>query len=156
MNFNATFFGQLIAFAVFVGFCMKFIWPLLLNMIHEREKRIADGLAAAEQGQKKLLEAEEQLRNSIEQGKQKAADILTQAQHRGDEIVAEAKQKAQQEGQRQLETAHSEIAQERERAREELRQQVAMLAVVGAEQILRREVDQKTHEEMLQKISADL
>ncbi len=156
MNFNATFFGQLIAFAFFVWFCMKFIWPLLLGMIREREKRIADGLAAADQGQKKLVEADQILRDSVEEGKQKAAEIIGQAQRRGDEMIEEAKQQATAEGQRQLEAAKIEIEQEKERAREELRHRLAMLAVAGSEQILRREVDQNVHNEMLQELSAKL
>lgn len=156
MNFNATFFGQLIAFAVFVWFCMKFVWPLMLGMIEEREKRIADGLAAGEKGEQKLEEAEQRLAEAVEEGKNKAADIIAQAQKRGDELVEEAKQNARTEGQRQLEAARSEIEQEKEQARQELRQQVAMLAVAGAEQILMREVDQNAHNDVLEKLSAEL
>ena len=145
MNFNATFFGQLIAFGVFVWFCMKFVWPLLLGMIEDREKRIADGLAAAEEGERKLEQAKKRLAEALEEGKHKAADIIAQAQKRGDEIIEESKQTARVEGERQLEAA-----------RQELRQQVAMLAIAGAEQILMREVDQNAHNEVLGKISADL
>lgn len=156
MNFNATFFGQLIAFAVFVWFCMKFVWPLLLGMIEEREKRIADGLAAAEEGEQKLEQAKSRLSEALEEGKNKAADIISQAQKRGDEIIEEAKQTAKSEGQRQLEAARSEIEQEKEQARQELRQQVAVLAIAGAEQILMREVDQNAHNDVLTKISSEL
>ena len=156
MNFNATFFGQLFAFGVFVWFCMKFVWPLLLGMIEAREKRIADGLAAAEEGDQKLEQAKRRLSEAVEEGKHKAADIIAQAQKRGDEIIEEAKQTAKSEGQRQLDAARSEIEQEKEQARQELRQQVAMLAITGAEQILMREVDQNAHNEVLTKISADL
>ena len=156
MNFNATFFGQLIAFAVFVWFCMKFIWPLLLGMIEEREKRIAEGLAAAEQGEQKLEQAEQRLTEAVEEGKNRAADIIAQAQKRGDEIVEEAKQNARVEGQRQLDAARGEIEQEKEQARQELRQQVAMLAITGAERILMREVDRNAHNDVLNKLSADL
>ncbi len=156
MNFNATFLGQLIAFAFFVWFCMKFVWPLLLGMIEAREQRIADGLAAGERGEKKLVEAEQRFQVLIEEGKQKAADIISQAQKRGDEIIDEAGQAARVEGERQIEMAHSEIEQEKERARQELKQQVARLALVGAEQILMREVDQQKHAEVLARISTEL
>lgn len=156
MNFNATLIGQTIAFAVFVWFCMKFIWPLLLGMLQEREKRIADGLAAAEEGEQKLVRAEERHRELVEEGKQQAATIISQAQRRGDEIVEEAKGDARTEGERIKESARSEITQEKEAAREELRKQVASLALLGAEQILIKEVDRKAHDELLNKITADL
>ncbi len=156
MNFNATIIGQSIAFAVFIWFCMKFIWPLLLGMIEEREKHIANGLAAGEKGEQKLIEAEQRLEAAVVEGKQKAADIIGQAQKRGDEIVDEAKQSAKAEGDRQLEAAKSEIEQEKERARQDLKQQVAALAIAGAEQILMREVDQNAHNDVLNKISAEL
>ncbi|MCG8324461.1 MAG: F0F1 ATP synthase subunit B [Thiotrichales bacterium] len=156
MNFNATIIGQTFAFAVFIWFCMKFVWPLLLGMIEEREKRIADGLAAAEEGEQKLEQAKSRLAEALEEGKTRAADIIAQAQKRGDEIIEEAKQTAKAEGERQLEAARGEIEQEKEQARQDLKQQVAVLAVTGAEQILMREVDQNAHNEVLQKISADL
>ncbi len=156
MNFTATILGQTIAFIVFIAFCMKFVWPLLLGMIEEREKRIADGLAAGEKGEQKLVEAEERYQAAVEDGKKKAADIISQAQKRGDEIIEEAKQSAKAEGTRQLEAAKSEIDQEKERARQELKQQVAALAIAGAQQILMREVDQKAHNDLLGKVSAEL
>ncbi|MBM2830815.1 MAG: F-type H+-transporting synthase subunit [Gammaproteobacteria bacterium] len=156
MNFNATFLGQTIAFIFFVWFCMKFIWPLLLGMLEAREKRIADGLAAGERGEKKLEEAEQYLLDLVHEGKQKASEIITQAQKRGDEIIDEAKETARTEGKRILEGARGEIEQEKETARQDLRQQVAQLALLGAEQILMREVDRNAHNEVLNKISADL
>jgi len=149
MNLNATIIGQTIAFAFFVWFCMKYVWPLLLGMIEEREKRIADGLAAAEEGQKKLEKAEER-------GKQQASKIVDQAQKRRDEIVESAKDDAKKEGERIKEAAMSEIEQEKELARQALQAQVAELAVAGAEQILLREVDKEAHNDVLQKISAGL
>ena len=156
MNFNATFLGQTIAFIFFVWFCMKFIWPLLLGMLEAREKRIADGLAAGERGEKKLEEAEQYLLDLVHEGKQKASEIITQAQKRGYEIIDEAKETARTEGKRILEGARGEIEQEKETARQDLRQQVAQLALLGAEQILMREVDRNAHNEVLNKISADL
>jgi F-type H+-transporting ATPase subunit b len=156
MNFNATLIGQTIAFAVFVWFCMKFVWPLLLGIIEAREKRIADGLAAGEEGEKKLQDAKQKYHELVADGKKQAANIIAQAEKRRDEIVDEAKAAAKVEGERIMEGARSEIEQEKEIARQALRQQVADLALFGAEQILMREVDRKTHNEVLNKISAGL
>ena len=156
MNFNATFFGQTIAFGVFVWFCMKFVWPALLGAIEEREKRIADGLASAEKGNQKLEEAEQKLQAAIDEGKQRAADIIAQGQKRGDEIIEEAKQTAREEGERIKASALAEIEQERTKAKEELKSQVAALALSGAEQILMREVDKDAHNDVLSKISSAL
>lgn len=156
MNFNATIIGQTIAFAVFVWFCMKFVWPLLLGMIEAREKRIADGLAAAEKGDKKLEEAGQKYHELVDEAKKQAATIIAQAQKRHDEVVEEAKTDARVEGDRIKEAARSDIDQEKEMAREALKKQVADLALLGAEQILMREVDRNAHNEVLNKISAGL
>jgi len=156
VNFNATLLGQLVTFAIFVWFTMKFVWPMLLRQMEERETRIADGLAAAEQGQKDFAEAQEKSAAEIDKGKEQAANIISQAQKRHDEIVEEAKDDAKAEASRIKESALSEIEQEKERARQELRSQVATLAVAGAEQILMREVDQNAHNEVLAKISQQL
>lgn len=156
MNFTATILGQTFAFIVFIAFCMKFVWPLLLGMIEAREKRIADGLAAAEKGDQKLVEAEQKYIELVEEGKQHAATILAQAQKRHDEIVDEAKESARTEGDRIMHAARGEIEQEKEIAREALKKQVAELALLGAEQILMREVDRKAHNDVLNKISANL
>lgn len=156
MNFNATIIGQTVAFAFFVWFCMKFVWPLLLGMIEAREKRIADGLAAAEKGEQKLVDAEQKYSELVEEGKQQAANIIAQAQKRHDEIVEEAKENAREEGDRIKQSARSEIDQEKEMAREALRKQVGELALLGAEQILMREVDRKAHNDVLEKVSAGL
>ena len=156
MNFNATLIGQSIAFIIFVAFTMKFIWPLLLKQMKDREARIADGLAAAEQGQKDFAEAQEKSSAEIEKGKEQAAKIISQAQKRHDEIVEEAKENAKAESARIKESALSEIEQEKEKARQDLRDQVAGLAIAGAEQILMREVDHAAHNDVLAKISQQL
>lgn len=135
---------------------MKFVWPLLLNQMKEREARIADGLAAAEEGQKALAEAQQKSIDEVNKGKEKAAGIISQAQKRGDELVEEAKEAAKRESSRIKEQALSEIEQEKEKARQELKNQVATLAIAGAEQILMREVDQNAHNEVLAKISQQL
>ena len=156
MNFNATLLGQLVTFAIFVWFTMKFVWPLLLKQMDERESRIADGLAAAEQGQKDFAEAKEKSAAEIEKGKEQAAKIISQAQKRHDEIVEEAKDDAKAEASRIKDSSLSEIEQEKEKARQELRTQVAALAIAGAEQILMKEVDRAAHNEVLEKVSQQL
>ena len=156
MNFNATLIGQLIAFAIFVWFTMTYVWPYLLKMMHEREKRIADGLAAAEEGQQTLIQAQQRLDDMVSEGKQQASEIISQAQRRGDEIIDAAKNEARAEGERLKAAAHSEIEQERMQAREQLKEEVAMLALAGAEQILMREVDKKAHNEVLAKLGTEL
>lgn len=156
MNFNATLIGQLVTFAIFVWFTMKFVWPLLLKQMEERESRIADGLAAAEQGQKDFAEAKEKSAAEIEKGKEQAAKIISQAQKRHDEIVEEAKDDAKAEATRIKDSALSEIEQEKEKARQELRAQVASLAIAGAEQILMKEVDRAAHNDVLEKVSQQL
>lgn len=125
MNFNATLIGQSIAFIVFIWFTMKFVWPFMLQAMQDREKRIADGLAAAEQGQKDFAEAQEKSAAEVDKGKEQAAKIISQAQKRHDEIVEEAKDDAKVESARIKESALSEIEQEKEKARQELRSQVA-------------------------------
>lgn len=156
MNINLTLFGQTIAFIFFVWFCLKFIWPPLINVLEQRKKTIADGLAAGEKGHHELELARKHSVELIKEGKDKAAEIITHAQKRHDEIVDEAKDNARTEGNRILAATRAEIDQERQQVREELRQQVALLAIAGAEQILMREVDQNAHKEVLDKISADL
>lgn len=156
MNFNLTLLGQAISLALFVWFCMRFIWPFLTNALAERQKRVADGLAAAEQGQKKLDDAQVKYQELVDEGKQQAATIISQAQKRGGEIVEEAKNTARVEHDRIVEAGKHEVAQEKELAREELRARVAELALTGAEQVLMREVDKKAHNEVLAKISAGL
>lgn len=156
MNFNLTLIGQSIAFAIFVWFTMKFVWPLLLGKMLEREKRIADGLAAAEQGQEKFEQAEKRYEELVAEGKQQASDIITQANKRGDELIEESKQAARDEAERIKHAAQADIEQEIAQAREQLKGEVSKLALAGAEQILAREVDQSTHNDMLDKICAKL
>ncbi len=156
MSINLTLFGQAISLFIFVWFCMKYVWPPIINALHEREKRIADGLAAADAGQDKLVEADQRLAQLVDEGKQKANEIIVQAQKRGDEILEEAKHTAREEGERLVEAAHAEIERERTQARDQLRQEVATLALVGAERILMREVDKNAHDEILAGIGAEL
>ncbi len=156
MNFNATLIGQIISFAVFVWFTMKFVWPLLLKQMQDRETRIADGLAAADKGQQALVDAEKRRAELVDQGKYQAADIVNQAQKRGDEILEESKSHARSEAERLIHAAKAEIDRERSQARENLKREVAVLALAGAEQILLREVDKNAHNEILAKVSSQL
>ena len=156
MNFNATLIGQIISFAVFVWFTMKFVWPLLLKQMQDRETRIADGLAAADKGQQALVDAEKRRAELVDQGKHQAADIVNQAQKRGDEILEESKSHARSEAERLIQAAKAEIDRERSQARENLKREVAVLALAGAEQILMREVDKNAHNEILAKVSSEL
>ena len=156
MNITVTLIGQSIAFFLFVVFTMKYVWSPIINALEKRKKTIADGLAAGEKGHQELELAQQRFEELVREGKKKAADIIDQAQKRHDEIVDEAKVVARKESEWIREGARSEIEQEKEIARQGLRQQVTELALLGAEQILMREVDRKVHNDVLNKISAGL
>ena len=156
MNFNATFFGQLIAFAVFIWFCMKFVWPVLSGMIKERERHISEGLAAAEEGQRRLQEADLVLRRKHIEGRAEAALILKRAEAHGKELVARAKQQAEDEGGQLLVMAMDEIEQMKQQLCHDLQVQFATLVIEGVEQILKREVDREAHSALLDEIGARL
>jgi F-type H+-transporting ATPase subunit b len=156
MNLNFSLIAQAIAFAAFIWFTVKFVWPPMLRAIETRQKTIADGLAAAEQGRRSLEVSTRQADESIKQARARAAEILAQAEWRGAQLVEEARQSAKDEGSRELAAAKAEIEQEVTRAREELRDRVASLAVAGAEKILRREVDTRVHAELLESIKRQL
>jgi F-type H+-transporting ATPase subunit b len=142
MNMNLTLLGQAISFAIFVWFCVKYVWPPILKALEDRESRIADGLAAGERGRR--------------EGREKAQEFVAQAQRRADEIVEAAKGAAREEAERIKQMAQAEIEQNRNRARDELRGQVARLALVGAEQVLMREVDEQKHRDVLDRLAANL
>jgi len=156
VNFNATLIGQMISFAVFVWFCTKYIWPVIIEALDDRQVKIADGLAAAEKGQHELELAEKRASEILREGKEKSQEYINQAQKRHDEIVEDAKDDAREEGQRILTVAKAEIEQDRQEVKEALRAEVSALAIAGAEQILMREVDKNAHNEVLDKISASL
>ncbi|UTH76378.1 F0F1 ATP synthase subunit B [Chromobacterium sp. IIBBL 290-4] len=155
MEFNVTLLGQAISFAILVWFTMKFVWPPLTNMMDERAKRIADGLAAAERGKQDLEAAEKRVADEIRKAKQQATEIVVAAEKRANQIVDEAKDAARTEGARIVADAKSEIDQEVLRAKEALRAQVADLAVAGAEKILRKEIDAAKHADLLASIKAE-
>jgi F-type H+-transporting ATPase subunit b len=156
MNINFTLFAQAIVFTAFIWFTIKFVWPPLLRAIETRQKQIADGLAAAEQGKKSLEVSAKQAEQAIQDARARAAEIVAQAEKRGSQVVEEAKTAAKAEGDREKAAAKADIQQEAQRAREQLREQVAALAVAGAEKILRREVDAKAHAELLDGIKKQL
>ena len=156
MDFNLTFWGQTIAMLVFVGFCMKYIWPPIMNAIEERQTQIADGLAAAERGQQSLDKAQAEAEEIVDEARKQATTILDQAHARASEIVAEGKADGTKERERQVAAASAEVEQETNRAREELRGQVSAIAIASAEKILRREIDSKSHEDILSKLAAEL
>ncbi|WP_199104244.1 F0F1 ATP synthase subunit B [Aquitalea sp. ASV11] len=155
MEFNVTLLGQAITFAILVWFTMKFVWPPLTNMMEERAKRIADGLAAAERGKQDLEAAEKRVADEIRKAKQQAMEIITAAEKRASQIVDEAKDNASTEGARIVADAKGQIDQEVMRAKEALREQVAQLAVIGAEKILRKEIDAAKHADLLSSIKAE-
>lgn len=156
MNFNATLIGQMIAFVVFVWFCMKYVWPPMMKALDERKKTIADGLAAAERGKHEQELAEERAKEALHEAKQQAQEIISRAEKRASEIVEEAKADARTEGERMIAAARNELDQELNRVREQLRGQVASIAITGAEKVLEREVDEKTHDELLSKLAAQI
>jgi len=156
MNINLTLIGQLVSFAVFVWFTMKFVWPPIIDALESRKARIADGLAAAERGQHEQELAEKRAAEVLHEAKEQAAEIVNQGKKRASEIVDEAKDDARAEGQRLVHAAQAEIELETNRAREDLRSKVASLAITGAEQVLMREIDITAHNEVLDKLTAQL
>ncbi len=156
MNINFSLIAQAVAFALFIWFTVRFVWPPLLGAIEARQKQIADGLAAGEQGRKSLEISTRQAEEAIAEARSRAAEIVSQAEKRAVQLIEEAKGAAKDEGTREKAAAKAEIGQEVQRARELLREQVAALAVAGAEKILRREVDAKAHAELLEGIKKQL
>lgn len=156
MNINLTLIGQMIAFVCFVMFCMKYVWPPILAAMAEREKKIADGLAAADRASHDLELAQEKAVERLKEAKHEAAGIIDAANKRGIQLVEEAKGVALVEADRVKTAAKAEIEQETNRAREQLRGQVAALALAGAEKVLGATIDQKAHTELVDKLAAEL
>ena len=156
MNMNATLIGESIAFIVFVIFCMKFVWPPIMAAIEDRQKTIADGLAASDRAAKDLELAQEKAAAQLKEAKAQAAEIVEAAKKREAQMIEEAAEKAQAERDKIIASGQAEIESERNRAREELRQQVATLAIAGAEKILERSIDDAAHSDILDKLVAEL
>ena len=156
MNITVTLIIQMLVFAIFVWVVMSFIWPIILGAMNEREKKIASGLAAAEQGQKDLSEAKSRAEDVIKEARARAMAIESQAQTRANQIIEDARKAASLEGEKALAAAQSQIALESNKARDQLRGQVVSLAVAGAKRVLEKEIDQKTHGELPDQLAAKL
>lgn len=156
MNINLTLIAQAVTFAILIWFTVKFVWPPLLNAIEKRQKEIADGLAAGERGRNELEQAAKRSTEAVNEARQRASEIIAQAEKRAADLIEEAKGNAKVEGDRIIAGAKAEVEQEVNRAKEGLRQQVATLAIAGAEKILRKEIDAKAHEEILSAIAKEL
>ncbi len=156
MNLNATLFAQLVVFFILAWFTMQFVWPPIVKALDDRAKKIADGLAAAERGKHDLELATKRSVEAMKEGKEKAADLLAQTEKRAAQIIDEAKVSAKVEADRIVAGAKAEIDQEAMRAKEKLREEVASLAVIGAEKILRREINAQAHADILAAIKQDL
>jgi F-type H+-transporting ATPase subunit b len=156
MDINLTFIVQGLAFFAVAWLVMKFGWPHIMAAIEERQQKIAEGLAAADNSQKALAQAEEKANEELKAARAKANEIIEQAHQRANQIVDAAKTEAIVEGQRQKALAENEIEAATNRAREELRRQVSMLAVTGAEKLLRREIDAGAHKALLDELAAEI
>lgn len=156
MSINATLFGQMITFLLFVWFTKKFVWPPLVNALKERQTKIADGLAAAERGHVELCEAQAEIALLRKQAKEEAANITLDAQKQADAIVENARHQAREEGQRLILQARAEVEHMVNVARESLRKQVAGIALLGAEKILGHNIDLKAHNDMLDKLQMEI
>ena len=156
MNITVTLLGQMVTFVLLIWFTMKFIWPPITQAMTERQKKIADGLAAAEQGVLAKEQADKQVQEALAQARSNAAEIVGGAQQRANELIEAAKGEASEEGKRLLEAAQAQIEQEVARAREQLRSEVSRLAILGAEKILEREIRSAEHQKLLDDLVAEL
>ena len=156
MNLAITLVIQGVVFFLVAWAVMKFFWPWLMGAIEQRQKKIAEGLAAASKSEKELGEAETRSKEILREARDRAKQIVDQAGKRSNEIIEEAKGTASSEAARLVEQAHDEVARETTRAREGLRQEVGKLAVEGASRLLGREIDAKSHAELLDKLAAEV
>lgn len=156
MNLNFTLVAQAIMFALFIWFAMKWVWPRMLVKIEARQKHIADGLAEAERGRSSLADAHKQTDAILKDARARAQELVVAAEKAASQRIEESKLQAKTEGERIVAAAHASIQQEVQSAKQQLREQVAQLAVAGAEKILRREVDARAHADMLDQLKAQL
>jgi F-type H+-transporting ATPase subunit b len=156
MNLTLTIIVQAVVFALFIWFVAHFIWPWMLTKIEARQKMIADGLAEAERGRSSLADAQKQTEQILKEARERAHDLMAQAEKSANQRVDDAKSQAKTEGDRILAAAQAQIGQEVQAAKQQLREQVAALAVAGAEKILKREVDAKAHADMLNQLKAQI
>lgn len=156
MDINATLLGQLITFAILVWFTMKYVWPPITKAMHDREKKIADGLEAAERSHRELEMAEHKAQTIIRQAKQQANQIIEQANLHSAQLVEEAKSNAKVEGQRIVELAQGDIQREITQAKDMLKSQLVTLAISGAEKIIQRNLDGQVHNDLLNELAAEI
>jgi F-type H+-transporting ATPase subunit b len=156
MKIDLTFLGQMVSFAILVWFTTKFIWPQLNHAIEERQRKVADGLAAAEKARAELKDADVKVAAEIKQARQQSAEIVERAQAQANLLIEKAHADAAAEAARVKESAATEIASMRQQAREELREWVSRLAIQGAEKIVQREIDASAHKAMLDQLVAEL
>ena len=156
MNINATLFLQAVVFAILVWFTMKFVWPPITKALDERAQKIADGLAAADTAKTELAAANKRVEQELATSRNETASRLADADRRAQQIIEEAKSRATEEGNKIIAAAKAEAEQQVIQAREALREQVAALAVKGAEQILRKEVNPTVHADLLSRLKTEL
>ena len=156
MNINLTLIVQMIVFIVLIWFTMKFVWPMILGPMEERSRKIAAGLAAAEKGEQELALARDRAESIIREARERATQIIDQAQHRATDLIEQAKGSATAEGQRLVESAKQQIELEASHAREALRREVATIAVSAASKVLEREIDPRTHADLLSKLATQI
>ena len=156
MNINLTLFVQMLVFIALIWFTMKFVWPMILNPMEERSRKIANGLAAAEKGERELVEARGKAEAIIREARERAGHIIDQAQHAARDLVEQAKGAASSEGARILAAAQQRIELDTTRAREALRREVAGIAVRAASKLLAREIDARAHADLLDKLTAQI
>ena len=156
MNPNITLLGQMISFAILIWFSVKFIWPPLIKAIEERQQKIAEGLAAADNAQKNLAQADAKVADELKTARAKANEIIEQAHQRANALIDAAKADAIAEGARQKALAEAEIEAADNRAKEELRKQVSLLAVSGAEKLLKREINANDQKALIDELAAQL
>jgi F-type H+-transporting ATPase subunit b len=156
VNINLTLLGQMISFAIFVWFCMKYVWPPLINAMQERQKKIAEGLQEADRAAKDLELAQKKATDLLREAKEQAAQLIEQANKRANQLIEESKDQARAEGDRLKTAAQADIEQEVQRAKEALRAQVAALSLLGAEKILQTSVNQEAHGKMLEQLASEL
>jgi F-type H+-transporting ATPase subunit b len=156
MDINATLIGQMLVFGILYWFSWKFIWPPLMKAVEDRQKKISEGLAAAERGQKELQQSHGEAAGIVSEAREKALKIVDQANRRSNELIDEARATAISEGQRLVGDARQEVQLEQARARVELRKDVAQLAVAGASRLLEREIDPRAHADLIEKLATEI
>ena len=156
MNINLTLVIQMVVFAILVWATMKFVWPMILGPLEERSRKIAQGLAAGQEGEKALTEAREKSDSIIREARERATQIIDQAQHRANDLIEQAKGAATAESQRLVAAAHQQIELDATHARESLRREVAQIAVKAASKLLEREIDPRAHADLIDKLATQI